>query len=68
MVALVNGSGTAKYRKVMDVGCDGKEERVVAIGTTNEAAFLTLMCFTITVQIALSLGSYSGLSLPIFSN
>ncbi|CAG9539377.1 unnamed protein product [Cercopithifilaria johnstoni] len=39
-------------------------EKRIIISTTNEAAFLALMCFAITVQIALSLGSYSGHATP----
>ncbi|VDK70201.1 unnamed protein product [Litomosoides sigmodontis] len=62
MVALVKGSGAGKSRRVVDVGCNGKKERVV-IGS-SEAGFLALIFFTITVQIALSLGSYSGYATP----
>ncbi|VBB26468.1 unnamed protein product [Acanthocheilonema viteae] len=63
-IVAVKGDDTAKsQRKKMEMGCDGKEKRVV-ISTINEATFLALICFAVIVQIALSLGSYSGHATP----
>ncbi|MCP9261734.1 ALG6 [Dirofilaria immitis] len=42
--------------------CDRSEERIIS--TRNQASFLVLLCFAITVQISLSLGSYSGHATP----
>lgn len=47
----------------MEMGCCKNKKRFV-ISTTDQASFLALLCFAITVQVALSLGSYSGLFLP----
>uniref|UniRef100_A0A8R1TJF0 Alpha-1,3-glucosyltransferase n=1 Tax=Onchocerca volvulus TaxID=6282 RepID=A0A8R1TJF0_ONCVO len=47
----------------MEMGCCKNKKRFV-ISTTDQASFLALLCFAITVQVALSLGSYSGHATP----
>ncbi|VDK63076.1 unnamed protein product [Onchocerca ochengi] len=47
----------------MEMGCCKNKKRFV-ISTTYQASFLALLCFAITVQVALSLGSYSGHATP----
>uniref|UniRef100_A0A0R3S379 Alpha-1,3-glucosyltransferase n=1 Tax=Elaeophora elaphi TaxID=1147741 RepID=A0A0R3S379_9BILA len=61
---LLNADGTAKFqRKKVGVGCD-KDEEIIVISETNQVTFLAVICFAITVQVALSLGSYSGHATP----